>query len=94
MIGQIIDTKGSRIASIANAIVMTIMTAVSISFLLVNDYNFLVFATTFLWGFQDSAISTHSMEVLGFEFTETSPCKEETRSVSAGADPYAAFYFV
>jgi hypothetical protein len=33
------------------------------------------------------------MEILGFEFNENS-LKEEERSVSAGADPYAAFYFM
>ena len=93
LIGQIIDIKGSKIACIANAIIMTIMTLIATSFLILNEYNALVFATTFIWGFQDSAISTHSMEILGFEFNENS-LKEEERSVSAGADPYAAFYFV
>ena len=93
LIGQIIDMKGSKIACVANVIIMTITALISVAFLIVNDYNALVFATTFIWGFQDSAISTHSMEMLGFEFNEDLS-NEEERSVSAGADPYAAFYFV
>ena len=31
-----------------------------------------------MWGFQDSAVNTHSQEVLGFEFSqETEPCESE-----------------
>ncbi len=51
LIGQIIDIKGSKIACVANAIVMTTMTLIALSFLIVNEYNALVFATTFIWGF-------------------------------------------
>ena len=51
LIGQIIDIKGSKVACIANTILMTMMTIVSIAFLMVNNFNALVFATTFIWGF-------------------------------------------
>jgi hypothetical protein len=41
----------------------------------------------FFWGFQDSAVNTHSQEILGFEFTSA------TDDHNSSADPYAAFYF-
>ena len=66
--------KGSKPACIANVILMTFMTVSLMAFLGMNNYNALVFLSTFNCGFQDSAISTHSIEVLGFEFT---PDREE-----------------
>ncbi len=70
LIGQIIDFKGSKAACLANSFIMIILTACTLSFLIVNQYNILVFLTTFMWGFQDSAVNTHSQEVLGFEFSQ------------------------
>jgi hypothetical protein len=66
----VIDLKGSKPACLANALFQVLLAASLISFLVVDDYNFLTFLTTFLWGFQDSAVNTHSQEILGFEFTE------------------------
>ena len=62
---------------------MAIMGASTIAFLLVNRYNWLAFAMCFMWGFADSAVATHSQEILGFEFGDDS-----------NSDPYAGFYFL
>ena len=70
LIGQIIDFKGSKAACVANALLMVILTASTLTFLLRNEYNMAVFISTFMWGFQDSAVNTHSQEILGFEFQE------------------------
>ena len=55
---------------------MLILTGSTLGFLIVNEYNFLVFLTTFMWGFTDSAVNTHSQEILGFEFIN----EESTKS--------------
>jgi hypothetical protein len=49
---------------------MLILSTSTLAFLLLNEYNMVVFITTFMWGFQDSAVNTHSQEILGFEFQE------------------------
>lgn len=68
IIGQIIDKWGSRAAALANVCIIISMTGVTLSFLLVNSFNWLAFAMTLLWGIQDSTVNTHCFEMLGFEF--------------------------
>ena len=60
LIGQIIDHKGSKTACLAVIAIMVVLGATTITFLAVNTYNVIVFFTTFMWGFQDSASNTHS----------------------------------
>lgn len=39
-----------------------------LNFLYIDSYNYFAYAMTFMWGFQDSAISVHLNTILGFEF--------------------------
>lgn len=69
-IGQLIDKRGSRVAVLAILASIAVMTVVTLVFLYVNTYNWLAFATAFIWGFQDSCVNTHSYQMLGFEFDD------------------------
>lgn len=71
-IGYIVDKYGSKTASVVNIGIMAVMLGVTFGFLIDFKYNFLVFAMTFMWGFQDSATNTHCQEMLGFEFDNNS----------------------
>ena len=71
-IGFIVDRYGSKIATIFNLLIMLTMGLVTIAFIVVYEFNYLAFLMCFLWGFQDSAINTHSQEILGFEFNNNS----------------------
>ena len=71
-IGTIVDRFGSRVASFMNILIMVAMTAVTFTFCLLWEFSWLAYLMCFLWGFQDSAINTHSGEILGFEFDSNS----------------------
>ena len=60
VIGYIVDHFGSKKATILNMIILLIMGAITITFILIYKFGFLAFLMCFLWGFQDSAINTHS----------------------------------
>lgn len=59
-IGYIVDKFGSRQATYANIVIMSIMAGVTIIYCLTYEFGFLAFLMCFLWGFQDSAINTHA----------------------------------
>ncbi|CDW86465.1 major facilitator superfamily protein [Stylonychia lemnae] len=67
-IGQIIDRVNTKYAVLFNLLIITIMGIVTIVQIQTLDYNWLTFIMTFLWGFQDSSVNTHTMQMLGFEF--------------------------
>jgi predicted MFS family arabinose efflux permease len=71
IIGYVVDKYGSKKTCIYNVAVMTLMTIITIVFLIVGKFNWLCFAMTFMWGIQDSSTNTHCMEMLGFEFEDT-----------------------
>ena len=71
-IGAIVDRYGSYRASIANVCIMFVMGLITVIYAIVNKFNFLAFLMCFLWGFQDSAVNTHTQEILGFEFENNS----------------------
>lgn len=71
-IGYIVDKKGSKVATIFNVVIIILMGGVTIAYICVYKYGFLAFLMCFLWGFQDSAVNTHSQEILGFEFDNNS----------------------
>jgi predicted MFS family arabinose efflux permease len=50
-IGQVIDRLSNKAAAWTNIILITIQTIVVLAFLVVDEYNWLVFAFTFIWGF-------------------------------------------
>jgi predicted MFS family arabinose efflux permease len=60
LIGRIIDLKSSKLACLWNSLIMALLTASTVSFLIIYRYNFLAFLTAFMWGFSDSAVNTHS----------------------------------
>ena len=67
-LGVIIDRFGSRKSVFANIILLSITTLFTLIFLVEYDYDVITFVMTFAWGFQDSAINTHTQQMLGFEF--------------------------
>ena len=71
-IGWVVDKFGSRKAAWVNVGICAIMTGVTLAFLMVNEYNALAYAMTFMWGIEDSATNTHLQEMLGFEFDNNS----------------------
>jgi MFS family permease len=71
-IGLIVDKFGSKTASVMNILIMTCMTIVTFIYCWIWEFGWLAFLMCFLWGFQDSAINTHSGEILGFEFDSNS----------------------
>ena len=50
-IGYIVDKYGSRPATYANIVIMSVMTAITILSCIIYDYGFLSFLMCFLWGF-------------------------------------------
>lgn len=50
-LGIIIDKKGNIAATFANIIMISVQTVLVLAFLYVNEYNWLAFAMTFMWGF-------------------------------------------
>jgi predicted MFS family arabinose efflux permease len=50
VIGQIIDNQGSKFVAVVNAIIVVVMTFVTLAFLGINEFNILAFLMTFLWG--------------------------------------------
>jgi predicted MFS family arabinose efflux permease len=80
LIGQVIDSQGSKLVSIVNVVIIVIMTFVTLAFLGINQFNLLAFLMTFLWGVQDATVNTHCFEICGFEFDNN-------------AEPYSLFNF-
>ena len=89
-IGYIVDTFGSRSACLVNVGILVATTIFFIEFLVINNYNFLTYVTTFLWGFQDSCNNTHLQEILGFEFANNS----EPYAVYNAIQAWVAFVFL
>lgn len=67
-IGYVIDKVGNKLTSIISIASIILQTIVVITYIGLNQFGFLAFAMTFLWGVQDSIINTHLAEILGFEF--------------------------
>jgi predicted MFS family arabinose efflux permease len=59
-IGTIVDKLGSYRATIANIVIMLAMGIVTIIYASINRFTSLAFIMCFLWGFQDSAVNTHT----------------------------------
>lgn len=72
VIGYIVDKFGSYRATLANIVIMLTMGIVTIIYASVNHFSCFAFLMSFLWGFQDSAVNTHTQEILGFEFENNS----------------------
>jgi hypothetical protein len=68
----------SRIASVFNILFVALATALTIIFLVYEDYNWFTFVMAFMWGVEDGSVNTHALEMLGFEFDDNT-------------DPFAIF---
>ena len=71
-IGLIIDHFGNRMAAVANIVLISIQTFLTLYYIIVYEYSWVAFVMTFVWGFADSANCTHTSEMLGFEFESNS----------------------
>jgi MFS family permease len=69
-IGAIVDKFGSKMAVFANIGIILTMGGVTFAFSYIWEFNALAWVMTFMWGFQDSALNTHTSEMLGFEFDD------------------------
>ena len=65
-----INKLNSKLACLLLVVLIFLMSSSTISFLVLYQFNFLAYVTCFLWGLQDSAVNTHLMQMLGFEFEE------------------------
>ena len=72
--GIIIDRIGTRPTCIINVILILFATMFVLNFLHVNKFTYFAFVMTFMWGFQDSAVSIHLNTILGFEFSQMPIC--------------------
>jgi predicted MFS family arabinose efflux permease len=70
--GYIVDRFGSKVAVIANLLIIVATTLETLGFIYVYNFNWMAFVMTFLWGMQDSMINTHTQQILGFEFDNNS----------------------
>jgi predicted MFS family arabinose efflux permease len=59
-IGYVVDRFGSKVAALCNVIIIILMTVVTVVYISIDKYSWVAFLMTFLWGFQDSAVNTHS----------------------------------
>lgn len=50
-IGYIVDKKGSKYAAIIDVVIIAIQTIFTLLFLWVDEFNYLAYIMTFLWGF-------------------------------------------
>eukprot|EP00347_Sterkiella_histriomuscorum_P022750 403337297 len=69
--GKIVDKYGSKQTCLFNVGLILLATMFVLNYMYLQDYSLFAFVMTFMWGFQDSAISVHLNSVLGFEFDES-----------------------
>lgn len=71
-IGYIVDKFGSKKAILCNIFLITLMMGSTFAFIIMFEFNYMVWIMCFLWGFTDSAINTNTQEMVGFEFDNNS----------------------
>ena len=59
-IGFIVDRYGSKVATVHNLVIILIMGGLTFAFIITYKFGALAFLMCFMWGFQDSAVNTHS----------------------------------
>jgi len=69
-IGYFIDKYSNKTAVRYNIVIIVVMGLVTALFVEQWSYNFIAYLMCFMWGFQDSALHTHTFEILGFEFED------------------------
>ncbi|TNV71880.1 hypothetical protein FGO68_gene9607 [Halteria grandinella] len=88
-IGQVVDRKGSKFASLVNMGYVLFTIALTLLYLNSPSYGFLVFFMAFMWGVEDGAVNTHCLEMLGFEFEDNT----EPFSIFSMFEAFAVFIF-
>lgn len=68
--GKMIDVIGSRKACAINVIVLTIVTTTSLYTISIQEFSWVSYLNCFFWGLMDGCVSTHSMQIVGFEFAD------------------------
>ena len=81
LMGQIVDKISNRAGCITNIINVVLVWAISFEMIQLNKPSFLSFLFTFMWGFMDGAVNTHTTQILGFEF-------------DTAQDPFSVYTFV
>jgi len=72
IIGFITDKYNAKKAVFAILIMVVMTSGTSVAFLVVNEFNYLAYMMPLMWGVLDSAINTHIILMLGFEFDTNS----------------------
>ena len=71
-IGYVVDKFRSKKAILCNLVLISLMMGSTITFIIMFEFNYMVWIMCFLWGFTDSAINTNTQEMVGFEFDNNS----------------------
>ena len=58
--GYIIDSCGSKVASLVNVLIVIVMISVTLVAIFVLEYNVISFIMCFMWGVQDGALNVHT----------------------------------
>lgn len=72
IVGYVTDKISIKAAVLVNVLFCLLTCGATLSFLIVNEYNWLAFMMPLMWGILDSGINTHIFEMLGFEFDTNS----------------------
>lgn len=67
-IGFLVDKIGSKSTALINAVLVILSVGVTLVVLNVNASIPLLCTMTFLWGIHDGSLSSHTCEMLGFQF--------------------------
>ena len=59
-IGWVVDKYGSKRATYVNCAIMIAMGSITVLYTFIYNFGVLAFLMCFLWGFQDSAVNTHT----------------------------------
>ena len=70
MMGKLIDVLGSKKTCAVNVIVLLGVMATSIACIESRHFDWYSYLNCFMWGMMDGCVSTHSMQIVGFEFTD------------------------
>jgi predicted MFS family arabinose efflux permease len=89
VMAKCVDKFGLKKCALINAGNIGFATLLVIVFIYRNEYGWLAYIMTLLWGYQDSSISIHLNSILGFEFEEDS----EPFSIDALVESVMVFLF-
>ncbi len=66
--GVIVDKIGAKKSALINSALIGIQTLIVCLYIKIDEYSFLAYVMTFMWGVSDSSVSIHLDAILGFEF--------------------------